>query len=183
MINFKEYLLQESIVNLFNKEDKEEYKEEIFNLLQKAYAKIGGLKGSGFNSPDDMVLNIPMWKIIKRNNNITAVFMYKSKPNRKIVAIATDGTTQGKVDLKNILKDEFKLNRSYIEVSGPLLKFIKVIMGPDYDNIKIPSDTVAKLINNEEIRIINDFEYQRNFKGEWVTKIMLGNINSKVIET
>lgn len=130
-----------------------------------------------------MILNIPMWKIIKRNNNITAVFIYKSKPNRKIVAIATDGTTQGKVDLKQILKDEFKLNRSYIEVSGPLLKFIKVIMGPDYDNIKIPSDTVAKLINDEEIRIINDFEYQRNFKGEWVTKIMLGNINSKVIET
>lgn len=58
MITFSEFL-NESYVNLFKPDEKKVYADEVYALLQNSYKKVGGLKGSGFNSPDDMVARIP----------------------------------------------------------------------------------------------------------------------------
>ena len=62
MVSFKEFL-NESYKNITDHSEKEKYAEEVFNLLQRAYAKIGGLKGNGFQSPEDMIEKIPFWKL------------------------------------------------------------------------------------------------------------------------
>ena len=69
-------------------------------MLQKSYAYIGGIKGSGFENPDNMVNKIKMWKIVKKNGKILAGIMYKDKNYRKAVAVFTDGTKEGKKRLK-----------------------------------------------------------------------------------
>jgi hypothetical protein len=46
-------------------------------MIQKAYADQGGMHGSGFKSPEDMVKNIPMWKLSKKDGKVTSVAMYK----------------------------------------------------------------------------------------------------------
>ena len=49
MVILKE-LLFESYQNIFDEETKRKYANEVFELLQNAYSKIGGIKGSGFSS-------------------------------------------------------------------------------------------------------------------------------------
>jgi hypothetical protein len=59
-----EQILQERFVNLIGDDArKERHKDAAYDMLQQTYASIGGIKGSGFNSPDDMVENIPFWKL------------------------------------------------------------------------------------------------------------------------
>ena len=77
MVILKE-LLFESYQNIFDEETKRKYANEVFELLQNAYSKIGGIKGSGFSSPEDMIQNIPFWKL----------FIYKGK----VIYINASGT-------------------------------------------------------------------------------------------
>jgi hypothetical protein len=69
-----EVTLTETFENLLPGDDekKSHYAEEIFAMLNRAYASMGGIMGSGFNDPQDMI-NIPMWKIFRRGNDIKAV--------------------------------------------------------------------------------------------------------------
>lgn len=64
MVSFKEFLLNESYKNLTSKEEKEKYAKEVYSLLQSAYSKIGGLKGNGFQSKEDMIEKIPFWNFL-----------------------------------------------------------------------------------------------------------------------
>ena len=43
--------------------DREKYAPAVWDLIQQSYAKIGGIKGKGFSSPDDMIMSIPFWKL------------------------------------------------------------------------------------------------------------------------
>jgi hypothetical protein len=107
-MKFAEFL-NEKYLNLFtNTKDvisRNEYKDEVYELLQKAYKDIGGIKGNGFNSADDMVKNMPFWKIAKVKGKIVAIILYKDKNGRKAVAMATDGSRDGILKLKDILKN------------------------------------------------------------------------------
>ncbi len=95
-MKFKNYFT-EGINNLFTKDKKQEVVDIVWDLLQKSYAPIGGIKGSGFNSKEDMY-NIPFWKTVTVNNKIVAGIMYKDKDFRKTVAVFTDGTKVGKIN-------------------------------------------------------------------------------------
>ena len=110
-----EVMLSERIENLFpeNRGRMETISDAVYALLSKSYAKVGGLKGAGFSNPQDMVENIPMWKIFRRGNDIKAVIMYKFKGGRKIVACGTDGSDDGKAYLAKMFAEDILLNRSY----------------------------------------------------------------------
>ena len=195
MLDFKEYVLSEAylterFINLFSDKEKEEYKDEVYSALQQAYSAIGGIKGSGFENADDMVKNIPMWKLSRKDGKIVAGVLYKDKGGRKIVASFTDGTTEGKKQLADILKNEF--TRSYTEVSEAALGFIKKVAGVDtITKFAIPREKVKEMLklkddefstevpdgdrNVKALPTLKDFFYQRKIGGHFHTKIMLGN--------
>lgn len=72
--------LNERFVNIFSDEEtKRKYASDVWDILQKSYADIGGIKGSGFKTIDDMVKNIPFWKLSVHDGVVDAVAMYKDK--------------------------------------------------------------------------------------------------------
>lgn len=195
MIPFKEYnRLDERFINLLPGDEAEKAKHapEVHSMLQKAYAKIGGIHGSGFKDHEDMVKNIPMWKLYKHEGKIKAVKLYKDKEGRKSVASATDGSPEGKAGLGHMMKDDMTQHRSYGEISGSALKLMKKNT-PDFHKHVVPIDRVKELTKGDEIRkppaddpeLISHPEltkhfYQRKIGGEWHTKLMTGNTGNKI---
>lgn len=86
---------------------------------------IGGIKGKGFNTPEEM-LQFPMWKMGVRDGTVHAVIIYKDSGGRKSVAIGTDGSEQGAWFINDAYKQE--LSRSYGEKSKAALgKMMKLV--------------------------------------------------------
>lgn len=192
MDNFKEYLT-ERFINLMPEHEKEKHQhaDHVWNMLQAAYKPIGGIHGSGFKSKEDMIKNIPLWKLHKENGKVRSVQLYKDKGGRKRVAVATDGTDAGKKGLAQMMKDDFKQKRSYGEVSGPSLSFLKKHL-PNVKEFALHRTHAAKLVG-DELRVpphddpeivkhpeLKDHFYQREIGGEWHTKIMLGSPGKKI---
>jgi hypothetical protein len=192
MDNFKKFL-EEKFVNLFPEHEKEKHAhaDHVWNMLQSAYKPIGGIHGSGFESKEDMVKKIPFWKLHKENGKVRSVQLYKDKEGRKRVAVATDGSDAGKKGLAKMMKDDFTQKRSYGEVSGPSLSFLKKHL-PNVKDFAIPRHHASKLAK-EETRVpphddpevqkhpeLKDHFYQRKIGGEWHTKIMLGAPGKKI---
>ena len=123
-------ILNEKYLNIFNKETKQQYADEVYALLQKSYQPLGGLKGNGFSSPDDMIDSIPLWKLYFNQGTLECVIMYKDKGGRKLVALGVSGSPKSKQELRKIIAKEF--DRSYFEVSGALLKFMVKNFGEDF---------------------------------------------------
>ena len=145
-------------------------------MVQKSYAKVGGNKGAGFTSPEDMVKNIPFWKICLRAGKPIAGLFYKFKSGRKTVALFTDGTPDGKFMLANMFATDFLKGRAYCEVSHATLDFVQKILGKDtFNKVSIPVEEVKLLLQDDEIILIDKFEYQRKIGGEWVNKCMVGS--------
>lgn len=175
--NFYEFLA-ETYKNLLSNdlELKEKYVDQVWDMLQAAYAPLGGIHGNGFKDKQDMIHNIPFWKLVVRGDHVTAVAMYKQKDGRKRVAIATDGSTASKSDLANLLKADLTTGRSYGEVSGPSLKFITRIFGEsEMKKYFVPVDIVKKILWDDEIKPVDDFTYARKIGGVWHEKVMIGN--------
>ena len=186
--------LNEKYLNLFtNTKDvisRNEYKDEVYELLQKAYKVIGGIKGNGFNSADDMVKNMPFWKIAKVKGKIVAIILYKDKNGRKAVAMATDGSRDGILKLKDILKNE--LSRSYMEASSNALRFAIKFLGVELlKKYAISIDDVKQLLHDDEILEgsekyktdypdLADYFYSRKIGSSIETKIMIGTPNLKI---
>ena len=195
MIKFKQHVeLNERVVNIFksDKGDREKYAREVFDKIQKAYKSQGGIKGNGFKSPEDMIKNIPFWKIVRKNDEIVAGILYKDKGGRKGVASFTDGTPEGKKALIDIKKAEF--SRAYNEVSGLALGFTKKILGIDFilKYVKTPEEATKILgdelrpvpENDENVRYtpeLKPYFYQREIGGKWHTKVMLGTTGKKIV--
>jgi hypothetical protein len=122
--------IDEGFTNLIgdsSTELREKYADQVWTLLQKAYAPIGGIKGSGFSSKADMIYNIPFWKIFTQAGKVIVAVMYKDRNGRKTVALAIDGSRKSKEVLSKIIKES--LGVSYGEKSGPLLKYTLKTVG------------------------------------------------------
>ena len=197
MKTLKEFIqLNERFINLFpkDKEDREKYVDDVWSILQKSYAPIGGIKGSGFGSKEEMIQKLPFWKLVRKNGKIVAVGIYKDKQGRKFVAGATDGSTEGKNGLLEILTNDLTQQRSYVEVSGPLLSLLKKVIGvkdlkkfllsPDDfekisgETINTPSESDSEVKRHPELK---DFFYQRTLGGHLHTKIAMGTPNKRIV--
>lgn len=192
MLSFKDFFLQERFQNLLPQHEDEKHKhaEHVFNMVHDAYKPVGGIHGSGFNSHHEMVKKIPMWKLHKDSEGkVRAAALYKDKEGRKRVAIASDGSKEGKKGLANIITNDIKQGRSYAEISGPSLSFHKHHLG-DMRKHALPHHEVKRLMPDDEIRKVpNPHEdpevqrhpelkkhfYQRKIDGEWHTKIAVGS--------
>lgn len=199
-LTFNQFLL-EGFVNLFSDDvlNRENYKDDVWNILQRSYKSIGGIKGNGFSSKDDMVKNIPFWKVAKSNGKVVAVAMYKDKSGRKLGASGTDGSPEGKTKIIDIVKND--LNRSYGEKSkaslGLFLKlFPKEVIEPflrtpseakkilkkeiipvkSYTE-KLPDDAIRTL---KKYPFIEDYGYLRPFADSMMFKVMVGTPNLSI---
>lgn len=174
---------ESSYKNLFDVDEKQVWKNEVWEMVQNTYRPLGGIQGSGFESVDDMVMNIPMWKIFIKNGKMRAAVLYKDKNGRKLVAVATDNSKEGKNALLDILKIEF--TRAYGEISGPLLKFVKRNLPEVLDLYAFTFDQAQVIAhkNGHTITPVEDSEYEyiRVIKNEPHRKIMLGTMGKKII--
>jgi len=172
-------------------ENKKKWADRVWDMLQRAYEDIGGIKGSGFSDKEDMIVNIPFWKIFHRGEHLIAVVMYKDTRGRKLVAIGTDQSQQSKKILSNIFKEALKV--SYGEYSGKLLSAIaKNVSYEKLEPYLLDPLHVQKLLDKEiyppdpeklnliDLETYNKFPklhkyfYMRDFNGKSYLKICLG---------
>ena len=181
-LNDKQQLLTERILNITSSEDKQKYGEQVYAILQKSYEKIGGLKGSGFTSVEDMINNIPFWKIVKKGNDVVAVHMYKDKSGRKMVACGSDMSKQGRDITKRFLLDDILRDRAYMEVSGRVLTYIKSILtDEEFKKYAIPAEKVKEVFANKQIEIVSEYEYKRQLgSGDEEVKVMFGTLKQPI---
>jgi hypothetical protein len=197
MLTFKKYL-QERFVNLVNDDPKKShYADEVKSLLDKSYSSVGGIHGSGFKDKEDMVKNIPMWKLKKHEGKVVAAAMYKDKGGRKAVAIATDGSEHGKRGASEIMKHDLVSGRAYGEKSSKSLSFIKKHVGAEelkkhvipyhevhkhldkVEEYRKPPEDDQELVRHPEYK---DHFYQRKIGGQWHTKLMLGTPGKTIVK-
>ena len=174
-------LLNERYINLFNKDEKAKYAREVWDIITASYAGIGGLKGNGFTSMQDMIDNVEMWKLIRQNGKIIAVALYRDKNGRKRVAIGTDGSVAGKRAMAAFVKEEAKQNRAYGEISGPSYKFFKRVLGDDYQQYLVPAAEVGALLG-KDVEVIDEFSYRRTIGGTDSIKVLVGRPSGKPIK-
>ncbi len=194
-MNFTKYI-SETYSNFIGSSDntlenKKKWADRVWDMLQRAYEDIGGIKGSGFLNKEDMIDNIPFWKIFHRGEHLIAVVLYKDTRGRKLVAIGTDRSQQSKKILSNIFKEALKV--SYGEYSGKLLSAI--VKNVSYEKLEpylLDPLYVKKLLDKEiyppdpeklnliDLETYNKFPrlhkyfYMRDFNGKSYLKICLG---------
>ena len=192
----------ESFKNAIGPNDplKTKYVDQVWSVLQGSYKAIGGIKGSGFESKESMIKNIPFWKMDICNGKVTAVTLYKDKGGRKSVAAGTDGSVRGKTKIVDMMKNE--LQRSFGEKSkgalGLMLKLypedvIEPFITKPAQAEKILKKTVTPVakMNIEDIPtdgqtmiqkypFVKKYAYLRDLAGKPTFKVMLGTPGMKI---
>ena len=194
MTTFKQYLT-EGYKNLFTPIDKKKYAKEAYAQLQKAYSKIGGIKGNGFKDEEDFIKNIPFWKLrFSKDGHLLAAAYYKDTAGRKRVAISSDGSREGKKIVADIMVNDLVQGRAYAEQSEGSLAFLVKNIG--YDELKkhaIPFKQISGIIgkpvqhplpSDHELRdhpALKDYLYSRMINGELITKLAVGKPGKEII--
>lgn len=197
MKTFREHFITETFKNLFQGDTgkKERYKDQVWDILQKSYAKIGGIKGNGFESPDAMVKKITFWKVATKNGVPKAVVMYKDKNGRKVVAMGTDGSKEGLKLFNDMLVLELK--RSWGEYSKAILSIVmKLMPWSEMKKYAIDPKTIkgAMPYNDKEVEkldgrqkqtlekypVLKEFGYFREIGGELFFKVAFGTPGKKI---
>jgi hypothetical protein len=164
-------LLTERFLSLLSVEDRRKYIDEVWDMLQKSYAKVGGFKSAP--NKEELLKETDFWKLVKKNGKIVAIALYKFKRGRKSIAGGTDGTDLGKEWLMKIFLEDLQQNRSWSEVSDKV-ELIKTKMG----YFKIPNKFVEEILNKPIISLDPDgYHYTRMIAGEPHTKMMVGHID------
>lgn len=179
-IKFSDYL-NENIVNITDTNNKQKYAKDVWNILQLSYEHLGGIKGSGFESVENMIEKIPFWKVIKSNNKVVACILYKDKNGRKLVALGSDGTKEGKKAIAKAIIDEVKSKRSWYEISKDLLKFVEKNIKDFYGNYAIAFDNLLGIVDGDAKKI-GQFTYSREIGGEPLKKVAGGALNKPIKE-
>lgn len=167
-------LMLEHYVNLKTKEEMEQYKDEVYQLLVDGYKNSGGLLG--MDSADQLVAETDFWKLCRRKGKITAAFCYSTKRGgRKTCYGSCLQTAEGKHDFLKIMRDDMlQLGRKvWSEISGPVEHiYLKRMTGTPL----IPADVAQKIMHDKKFEKIDPdgFHYWRKIGGELKRKIMVG---------
>ena len=170
----KENLITEHFITLTKKEDMKKYGDEVWDILQKSYAYIGGI--AGVNSIDDIINDTDMWKLVRRNGKITAMKAYKMKKGgRKANCGGSDGTEQGKKDIMKIYQEDgmCKDRKQYGEYSGKAVSAVLKTGG-----IPVPASIAQTMLEPKEVEPCDDgwFFIRKLDDGKSHHKLMVGNL-------
>jgi hypothetical protein len=145
--------------------------DELFNLIQNAYANVGG--HPNYNTPSDLPLEGDEFDVIDldADPDIDAVNVMKIKPaGHKMVAMGHDGSSEAKS--KVIAHQVQLLNKQgyYVEVSGKM-KDILIAKGltPITDEM-----IVRKVLKGKQLSWNPDGSYCREIGGCAHTKMLFG---------
>lgn len=105
--------------------------------------------------------------------------LYKDKNGRKLVALGSNGTLEGKEALKKMFFEELKTQRAYGEISGPALKFIMKFFKADLNAVLIPSKNVGEILN-KPVTITGEFTYVRKIGLDDEEKVMYGKVGQRI---
>ena len=160
-------------VNLTD-EEKEEFADEIFDLINTAYTPIGG--NPNYKSSSDVVDSEreANYMVIDLDDDpeFDAVKISKSKgAGNKSVAMGHDDTPPAKSAAVNITAIMLKEPGHYIEVSGKL----KDILMSKGVPVVTDKETIKKAMAGKEIEMNDDGTYSRMIGGEKHTKTLMGN--------
>lgn len=160
--------LIERAINLFDPQEKEKYADEVWNILQSSYAKLGGFKSAA--NVEELIQKTHLWKLIKRDGHITAVGIYRDMMGRKSIASGTNGSDQGKRDYLMIKSEDLRFHRAWAEVSGPAEKMLA------RSGAKPIPNTFAGVLTGKDITELNPdgFHYTRRISGEPYEKVIYG---------
>lgn len=140
-------LLTERILNVGLKSSiykKEDYIDDVMDILTKSYKKVGGLIGV---DKEELMAPSVFWKIVRKNDKIIACMIYKFKLyGRKILCGGTNDTPEGKIAFKNIMREDYEQRNErlcFTEVSGaPKYLYEKIGMP------KIPINIAVKILKD-----------------------------------
>lgn len=166
-----ENLLTERYVNLFDKNEISKYIDDIWDIMQESYKYLEG----GFataSSKEDLIAKTSMAKLVRKNNKIVAVKLYKDQHGKKSIASGSDGTKEGKIAIMQMFKDDVKTNRSWAEVSGKAESvYLKLGAQP------IPNIFVEKILGKKLESLDPDgYHYEREINGKIFKKILIGGV-------
>ena len=163
-------LLIERYITLIKPEDRTQYVDLVWDMLQQTYKKLGGFKSA--RDKEDLIADSSIWKMVRKNGKIVAVSIYKDKFGRKCIASATDGTPDGKAALLQMWLEDTKQNRAWGEFSGPS-EHIKLKQGMK----PIPNKYVADILGKNILSLNPDgYHYTRLIAGEPHEKILAGSV-------
>jgi hypothetical protein len=96
------------------------YGKEVYRFLYEKYKSCGGIdKGKGFKNENDMISNIPIWRLRTIKNRIVSVMMFKVKKyGKKMVAYACEDQLSADERKSDFT---YMLDKSYAELSDGLL--------------------------------------------------------------
>ena len=170
--------LNERFITAANNNDMSKYIDIVWDMLQAAYKDIGGFLTA--KSKNELIKKSSLWKLVRRNNKIVAVAIYTSKKGgRKLIAVACNGTNEGKDALYSILKEDIKMmdqRQVWAEVSGKMEHLYNKFGG-----VVVPSKYIQDILADKEIfNQKDDGHYSRNIKGEPHEKIIYGWIDPEI---
>jgi hypothetical protein len=178
MLRFKQFLEEKVLsIGLNPKHEKfrEKHRADMHDVIRKSYSNVeGGYAGLGQGSKEESdaihndISNSAI-KAIRRDGRITAVNLYKKSHGRKSIAMGHDGTDQGKKDVRQIMSDDKKKERSWSEVSGAV-EHIRRKMGYPV----IPSSRAKELTGKSDVKEIDPEKYERQIGKEKHIKTLMG---------
>jgi hypothetical protein len=165
MLSFRQYLEEKVLNPGFNDKHeyaREKYRDQIHRAIVNSYSSIGGYanKGSGTKEESDAIhadISNPnhAMKLTKRGDTITSIALYKKHKGRKSIVSATNGSEQGKKDLRKTMEDDHVHKRAWSEASGAVARLRDKIGYP-----KIPVERVPELLG-KKIEPVDSHSYKR----------------------
>ena len=151
-----------------------EYAKDIFDLIDTAYAPIGG--NVNYKSAADVIgaESDADYSIIDidDDSDIDAVSISKKQPaGNKLAAIGHDGSPIAKSKIINHYADLLKKKGYYLEVSGKLKDILLTKGAP----VVTDPEIIKKVLKGKEVKMNDDGTYERYLAGEVRTKTLLGN--------
>ena len=155
-------------------EEKEEFAKELFDLIDNAYAPIGG--HPNYTSPADVMgaESDADYMVIDLDDDpeFDAVKVSKKKSaGNKSVGLGHDGSKPAKSAAINITALLLKQPGYFVEVSGVLKDILKAKGAP----IVTDEEVIRKVLKGKEIELNDDGSYQREIGGKVFTKMLMGN--------
>ena len=154
--------------------EKEEFADEIFDLINNAYADIGG--NPNYTAPDNVYTSEKdadyMVIDLDDDDDLDAVKVTKNKgAGVKSAAFGHDGSKPAKSAAVNITALMLKKPGYYIEVSGKLKDILASKGVPFVTDVGV----IKRALKGKEIEMNDDGTYQRVIGGEKHTKTLMGN--------
>lgn len=156
-----------------DKKETEEYSGDIFDLINTAYASIGG--NLNYKSPNDVTgaegdANYEVINIDSDPKPDAVLVSKRKEAGNKLAAIGHDGTSDAKSKSLNKQVDMLSKPGNYVEVSGK----IKDILLSKGVPVVTDKTTIEKVMAGKAIDIQDDGSYTRYIGSKETQKILLG---------